>query len=379
MRKRALKYVGYYDSHANESQRRTYSLAASTKMDYIVECLNRIGHEVQVVSASYTRNSRGYRGGVTQLEGRNTLRLFPTPPWGGRLRRAISVMWARAALLLWLIANTRYGEHVLVYHSLGYAKEVALARRIRGFRLVLEVEELYSDITGSAGDRRMEDLVFGAADSYILPAEALNAIVNPRSRPHAVVHGTYRVEADLKQSFNDGRIHIVYAGTFDSRKGGAAMAIGAARFLDSRHHVHIIGSGTASDTDSVLSMIDEVSRQSDCRITFDGSLSGTNYASLVQSCDIGLSTQMSSARFSATSFPSKILSYMSNGLRVVSSRVPVVEESGVGDLVYYYDVDDPQQVAEAILNIDLSQHYDSRARLRALDASFTEDLSRLMA
>lgn len=378
MGKPALKYVGYYDSLANESQGRTYSLAASTKMDYIVECLNRIGHEVHVVSASYTRNSRGYRGGVTQLEGRNTLRVFSTPPWGGLLSRAFSIMWTRAALLLWLIANTRYGERVLVYHSLGYAREVALARRLRGFRLVLEVEELYSDITGSASDRRIEDLVFGAADAYILPAEALNAEVNPRSIPYAVVHGTYRVEVDLKRSFNDGRIHVVYAGTFDCRKGGAAMAVGAARFLDSRHHVHIIGSGSASDTDSVVRMIGEVSSQSDCRVTFDGSLSGVEYTTLIQSCDIGLSTQTSSARFSATSFPSKVLSYMSNGLRVVSSRVPVVEDSGVGDLVYYYDVDDPQRVAEAILNIDFSQHYDSRARLRALDASFTEDLARLM-
>lgn len=47
---------------------------------------------------------------------------------------------------------------------------------------------------------------------------------------------------------------------------------------------------------------------------------------------------------------------MANGLRVVSVRIPVVEESGIGKCVYYYDEQTPENIAKAIKSIDFQRN-----------------------
>ena len=47
----------------------------------------------------------------------------------------------------------------------------------------------------------------------------------------------------------------------------------------------------------------------------------------IQKCQIGLCTQNIDAAFNTTSFPSKILSYMSNGLEVVGVNIAAIKNS----------------------------------------------------
>ena len=61
-----------------------------------------------------------------------------------------------------------------------------------------------------------------------------------------VIYGTYNVEKQIANKFDDGKIHCVYAGTFDPRKGGMS-AVNAAKFLDEKYHIHILGFGTEKD------------------------------------------------------------------------------------------------------------------------------------
>ena len=93
---------------------------------------------------------------------------------------------------------------------------------------------------------------------------------------------------------------------------------------------------------------------------------------------IGLSTQPIDAGFNTTSFPSKVLMYMSNGLRVVSVRIPAIETSSVGDRIYYYDNQDPKEIARVIRSVALDDGYDSRAHLNVLHGDFVEGLKRLL-
>ena len=98
-------------------------------------------------------------------------------------------------------------------------------------------------------------------------------------------------------------------------------------------------------------------------------LSGEDYIRFIQSCDIGLSTQNPDAAFNATSFPSKILSYMANGLRVVSIRIPAIERSAVGNEVMFYNEQTPE--------VELGGR-DSKAVIEQLDLKFKEELARLI-
>ena len=125
-------------------------------------------------------------------------------------------------------------------------------------------------------------------------------------------------------------------------------------------------------------VIKDVSGKTKATVTYDGLLSGEDYIRFIQSCQIGLSTQNPDADFNATSFPSKILSYMANGLRVVSIRIPAIETSAVGNDMYYYDKQTPEEIAKAIANIDLLDDYAGRDLILKLDKQFRQEIKEIL-
>ena len=379
-------YVGYYDTDNNQSENRNYVLAATNKMTYICSALNRAGWEVEIVSASGTRNRTGCPGGLVSISDGTILRRFPDIGAGNVFKRVLSRNLMRGRLFWYLFRNTKRDDPVLAYHSLGYIGMLRFLKKIKGIRLLLEVEEIYGDVTGQDKDRRREMKLFHEADAYIFPTELLEETVNQAGKPSVIIYGTYQVEKDRKcnifrenhQSEHEKMIHCVYAGTFDPRKGGAVAAAPAAEYLPENYHIHILGFGNATEVQNMKDLISELSKKSKAKITYDGLLSGEDYIRFIQSCDIGLSTQNPDAEFNATSFPSKILSYMANGLRVVSIRIPAIERSAVGGQLYYYNEQTPRKIAEAIKKVDFSQPYDSCQLIKNLNEKFVVERGALL-
>lgn len=58
----------------------------------------------------------------------------------------------------------------------------------------------------------------------------MNDMFNLACKPYALEYGVYKCSKSLSERFDDGKIHIVYAGTFDPSKGGKA-AVEAAAYL----------------------------------------------------------------------------------------------------------------------------------------------------
>lgn len=378
-----MKYLVYYDTPANQAENRNYVLAATNKIDYICTALNRIGHSVQLISASATGNRRGCGGKEVRLSEQTSLKLFPCIGTGKLPQRLLGRILFKTRLFLYLLCHLKKDEPLLVYHSLGYAGLVRLLKKLKKFRLILEVEEIYADVNGRERDRKKEYKLFSVADAFLFPTELLNDKINTGGKPHVLIHGTYQIEPDRKcnvfaDEIGSEKIHCVYAGTFDPRKGGAIAAAAAAEFLPEQYHVHIIGFGSKTQIQNMKDLVKDLSGKCACRITYDGLLSGEAYIRFLQSCDIGLSTQNPNAAFNATSFPSKILSYMANGLRVVSIRIPAVEGSAVGPYMSYYDRQTPESIAEAIMKVELSDGHDGRTLIRELDVEFIKGIKNLL-
>ncbi len=373
-----IYYLGYYDVVSNAEENRNHVLAASNKMTYIVSALECAGFCVELISASQTLNAQAYSAKTVPFGKKSRLHLFKTLPWGNKLRRVRSVLFSKWQVFWYIWRHVGKGDTLVVYHSLAYVGLVRILKRLKGFRLVLEVEEIYADVTGSDMARKKEYKLFRRADAYIFPTELLNEKLNSEHKPHCIIYGTYQVEENRHYSFNDGKIHVVYAGTFDPRKGGAAAAAAAAEFLPANYHVHILGFGSKTDVDHIRQTVAEISEKSAATVTYDGCLSGEEYIRFIQSCDIGLSTQNPNAAFNDTSFPSKILSYMANGLRVVSVRIPAIERSAIGNLVTYYDTQTPKAIAKAILKVDFEKPYDSRTTIQRLSDQFVMDMKYLL-
>lgn len=373
-----IYYLCYFDIPEHADQQRNFVLSAATKSTYIAKAFVKAGCEVEIVSAAGTCGKNFCSGSVTQLGENLTLRLFDAKPAGNSVQRVFARRFLKKQLKSYLLTNVTEDDILLVYHSLGYMDLVKELRSKINCKICLDVEEIYGDVIGDEKAKEKELAFFQCADSYLFPTELLSQKVNLNGKPEAVIYGTYENPKSFTSLFDDGKIHCVYAGVLEPRKG-AGTAIAAAEFLPSNYHIHIIGFGRAEDIENIQKQIAEVSDKTECTVTFDGKKSGDEYLQFLQSCQIGFATQSSSAAFNATSFPSKVLSYLSNGLRVVSVRIKAIETSKVADLLYFYDGDSPKAVAEAVQSIDFSDGYDSRKCLSDLDASFIADCEKLTA
>ena len=369
-------YLGYYnlpDSGTN------FVLAAVNKMNYICEALENNGYNTEIVSASGAVEKKFCKSKKVKLTDKTTLKLFSSLPRLNRIVSVIDRVILKTKLFLYMIKNTNKHSTVMAYHSLGYMSLVKRLKKLKGFKLIIEAEEIYGDVIGNEKTSQKEYEFFKIADGFIFPTELLSEKVNTEKKPEVIIYGTYHIEKELPKLFSDGKIHCVYAGTFDPRKGGAIASAESAMFLDENYHVHILGFGNEKEKAEMLNTIDNISKKSKADITYDGLLSGEEYIKFIQSCDIGLSTQNPNGKYNDTSFPSKILSYMANGLRVVSIRIPAIEKSAVGKFMYYYDEQTPENIAKAIKSIDFSEEYDSRKAIGMLDKAFICDLKKMLS
>lgn len=377
---REIKFLAFYNTPDNP-ENHIISPAASTKVGYLINALENTKRPVEVITGSRPYPRTGNPKIEKQLNDYAKLVIMPEIRGGGWFANKVSSLVYYIRYIGYLMRHIRKEDIVIVYHSLQNMKLVELLKKWIGFCLILEVEEIYGDVMQSQKTVHREMRYFQCADGYIFPTELLNQKVNTSRKPYVVAHGTYQVEAKEIGAFpqtQEKTVRCVYAGTFDPAKGGVMAAISAAEHLPENYHMHILGFGSSDEVKRVEDFINTTAERCRCGLTYDGCLSGDAYKQFIQSCDIGLSTQNPSAMFNDTSFPSKVLSYMANGLRVVSVRIPVVEESAVGDLVSYYDEQTPERIAKAIMQIDLTRPYDSRARLSELDVQFREALNALV-
>ncbi|MBV7508972.1 glycosyltransferase [Bacillus sp. sid0103] len=374
-----IKYIGFYDSDTYAEENRNSFLAATNKMDYICQAIVASGSNVEIISPSWTTNKKGfYQKRSSTIGDGVTLTCGPTFGANRRILRYLRILLSWIWLFGYLVKNTNSKETIIAYHSMMIINPIMLAKKIKKFKLILEVEEIYQDVKEhSQLMQKNEYSFFQIADSFIFPTELLNEKINKAYKPHTIIYGTYKVEQERKSKFNDGRIHCVYAGTFDPRKGGSIAAT-VAPYLSKNYHIHIIGFGSEEETSSIKKLISEIAKTSDCTITYDGLLKGEEYIRFLQSCHIGLSTQISDAKYNNTSFPSKILSYMANGLRVVSVRIKAIEISAIGDIINFYEEQTPKAIAEAIMSIDINKLYDSKKLIKKLDEKFVHSLKKML-
>lgn len=377
---KSIKYVSYFDFQ-DARVKRGYVTAATNKMESICDCLIALGYDVEIVSMAAVKESqfKFYKGSKTERKKGLTLKLFAS--WGGtnKLLRVAKVVWHLIAMFVYLLRTTRKDDIVMVYHSQGYFDVVRWAKKLRKFKMILEVEEIYDDVAKakykamSGAEQRM----IADADAYIFPTELLNQKLNTKGLPYVIIYGTYKVEPPIVGKFADGKTHVVYAGTFDPRKGGAAAAAAAAEFLPDNYHIHICGFGSDQDIARLTGEIATLQSKSAATITFDGLKLGREYIEFMQRCHIGLSTQDPSAAFNATSFPSKILSYMANGLSVVSIDIPAIATAAIAPCLTFYKEQTPRAIAEAICRAPIANN--NRRVIADLEKEFKVELNGLLS
>ncbi len=371
-------YLGYYDTASNKAENRHYPPPAAAKMEYISKAIVKAGHSVHIVSPCLTRNNESCAGKLVDLDDRISLKLFYSVGAGGFLCKALRRVSMRLQLFFYILKHAKKNEPVLVYHSLSYMNTLRFLKALKGFKLILEVEEVYADVKSDSKLRGKELRFFKKADAYLFAADTLDEIINTEGKPSAVIYGAYNIEGDGRcASIEGGKTHVVYAGTLDLKKGGALAAVSAAKYLDDTFHLHVIGRGSALDTEMLKEAIAGVN-SGGCTISYDGFLPGEKCVDFLNSCHIGLSTQNPEGLFNDTSFPSKVLTYLSCGLSVVASDISVLRNSPISSYLYYYDSSNANSIADAILRAKQDLPCDSKMILKELDDAFVRKIDELI-
>jgi hypothetical protein len=373
-----IKYIGFYGV-SNIENKRTFSLAAANKMDYICQALNKAGFNVHLVSPSgigNTETSVPFQKTTTvELEEKKKLTSVFTFSTTSKFTRNIKIISSFIWLFFWLIYHVKRKEKILVYHSPWLVLSVLLAKKIKRFELILEVEEVYSDVSSlHPYFDKLEQKIFNSADYFLFSTELLAKTISS-NKEGIIIYGNYSVFETLATPIADGKIHLVYAGIIDSHKAGAFNAIESAVYLPENYVMHIIGFG---EVDKLIKRIVQINNTSNCKVYYDGIKSDNQYIEFCQSCHIGLSTQKMEGTYLNTSFPSKILSYLGMGLKVVSCYVSCVSESRIGDLVSYYQIDEPKNIAEAIMKVEINEVNTSIEIIRKLDVELVQSIKGLL-
>jgi len=368
--RKEIKYIGFYDlPDAKES--RVSTLAAINKMDYIADAINKAGYDVHIVSPSWSSDNgvraTAQHGGAIQLHPNKKVTFCPTISTGNKITGYLKIIFSLVWLFFWLVKNVKRNEKIILYHVQWLSLPIRWAKKIKGFQLILEVEEIYGDVSAiHPYFYVLENKLLASADKYIFSTELLAQKIKS-NKPYIIIYGEYKIYPKLGTPPDDGKIHLLYAGIIDTHKAGAFNAVEAAKYLPDEYEMHIIGFG---EVDLLKNTIDEVNNLIGCQVSYDGILSGEDYITYCQKCHIGLSTQNMDGEYLNSSFPSKILSYMALGLVVVSCNIECVKISKIGELIYYYDNNNPKEIADAIKSIDFYNLHDSASEIQKLNEEF---------
>lgn len=368
----------YYLIHFDNKTNRNVTPSAITKGKYVASALASCSSEVEIVSLAYpTKDSQDEV--YYQVSENVICHLFKGKYSNNRIIRYLNHKLYDKKIRKYLKQKVKKDDIVVVYHSLANMKLVKYIKKNITDKIVYEVEEIYGDVINDEKAKIKELKAFKNASSYIFSNDYLNSIINTKQLPYVTCYGTYEIPTLYKEAFNDNLIHCLYAGTLDRQKQGAAIAINTARYLPNNYIIHILGFGTSQDLSYTKNLIDEINKQYGVtKVIYEGVKLNEEYLKFIQKCQIGLSTQNMDASFNDTSFPSKILSYMSNGLEVVSANIGVVKNSKISQYIHFYEVQDEKEIANVILNINLNAKSNNVDVVKELDKEFKEDLKAML-
>ncbi len=367
----------YYLIHFDNKTNRNVTPSAITKGKYVASALASCSSEVEIVSLAYpTKDSQDEV--YYQVSENVICHLFKGKYSNNRIIRYIDHKLYDKKIRKYLKQNVKKEDIIVVYHSLANMKLVKYIKKNVTDKIVYEVEEIYGDVINDEKAKIKELKAFKNASSYIFSNDYLNTIINTKQLPYVTCYGTYEIPTLYKESFNDNLIHCLYAGTLAQNKG-ALNAINVAKYLPNNYLIHILGFGSEKDIADIKNAVNEVNNSyGTTKVIYEGLKLNEEYLKFIQKCQIGLCTQNIDAAFNTTSFPSKILSYMSNGLEVVGVNIAAIKNSKVGQYIQFYNVPDEKEIANVILNINLNAKSNNVDVVKELDKEFKEDLKAML-
>lgn len=372
-------YVAFYTRPEDINRRQ--NLAGVEKANYIVKVFNELGYAVKILSNAKTLGKKGKRAERVCLDPKG-ISLYTFSSWGkgSRIKDVANAVYGLIQLFLFLLIHVNEEDIVCVYHSLGYRGAFKLIRRFKRFKYILEIEELFQYFeANNSGYKKKENRVFEEPDAYIFSNILIADEINIKNKPQVIVNGVYKNEKriiDNKIQSSSDPVKMVYAGSLEPQKG-INKIIDIVEYLDEDIETRIIGFGADDDVSYVANRISEL-KLSGKKIRFDGTKTGKDYKEYLQQCDIGLCVQDDTDIFNRYEFPSKVISYMANGLNVITNNLIQIKTCELAGYINIMESNDAKEMASYI-NKRLFKYVDAREAIERANNDFKDGLRNLIS
>lgn len=378
---KTVYYLGTYRSELIAEREPAGSSAEDYKMQYLIGVLKRLGYRVVVVSLLTSPLPGFHPRKICCVDERETHVYLAAFSARGRFSGTAAAALSYLFLFRYLFSVLRKTDTLLVYHAQLFSVPVRLAKALRRFRLILEIEEIFYREARTPKEvkrKKTECALLGAADGYLAVNETIQAEYCG-GKPSVISYGAYTVPPEYADRPDDGKIHLVYAGIINATHG-SHTAVKAMEHLDDRYRLHIYGFGLQRELDALRHMITQANaRFGTERIVFHGQKGGRAFDEGLQRCHIGLNFNITLGPQSGTyAFPSKIPSYLGHGLDVLTYRIGSVTNSELNGCVQYFEVQTPEAVARAVESLTLHDRRTQTALIRDFDRTFAGRLHRLL-
>lgn len=363
-----IHYIGCYTNLSSQNKKNV-SPAGVTKMTYIARKIRECGYDCTIYSPAYSVEKKFVflkmltyfnQDGVLVKESAT----LSTPNFFFKI---ISLCIMHFQLLSYLFRINR-NDIVVVYHSFLYWYDIKFFKLLKRNKVIFEVEELFS-AAYMEEDWRKELNYIAKADAYIY----VNDVMNEKflfNKPFAVANGNYSID---KNFFVRKNTHsLIYAGVLGGKGSDVDLAIDVMDFLPSYYSLSIAGYGADEEISYIKAKIAQYKN-----ISFQGYLSGESYEEFLKKGELGLCTRVLPNKYSDYTFPSKVLVYLTHGIMPVCPRLDIIAKSKISDMVLFYDVNEPREIARAIVCCDNNNV--TKERLLELDRLFKDSLNKMLS
>jgi glycosyltransferase involved in cell wall biosynthesis len=168
----------------------------------------------------------------------------------------------------------------------------------------------------------------------------------PDAMPKELVPGFVPDDLPSGPGIPDGEVRFFYAGALASSHGIDLLLESLKHLPERGWHMIIAGQGPL--TNQVVRLTQDPRWLG--RVEHRPTMPPEVFEKLLGSNHIGLNCQRTSELISSVTFPSKVFTYLSAGLLVISSKAGCVEQI-CGNACFYYDEETPQALAAAMKEV----------------------------
>ena len=286
------------------------------------------------------------------------------------------------------IIKRRDVKRVILYHSLLFFFLVPLLR-LAGKKITLQLNEIYSNEYpyNTIKNKLLEKILIWFSNDYILSTSELIKVLpkkNLNIKKIPIISGPISPEyVKSKKNFikkTNTILKLVYAGVIDKSKlGGAFIAIELAKLLnDKKFKLFIYGYGQKKNITFLINKIRDSNKKSKTKAYYKGNLDQSLLIKKIKKYNIGLALQ-NNLSFAATSFPSKILTYISASLLpVFSYSRPIQKWASKNNIGYILKNNNLHDLAIYLKKIDYIDHKAIYMAAQHMQKSIKKSLSEFL-